>query len=63
MIINAFWNALELAEKACFDGKSYSCFMYLLTLASIPNESVASINFFDLSNFCNASRIPGGYIL
>ena len=38
VIINAFWKAPELTDKACFGGKSYSCFVYHLTLASTPKE-------------------------
>ena len=53
--INAFLKSWELDVKIGFDGKFYSCFTPLLTLASTPKERVSSTNFFDLSYLCKAS--------
>ena len=45
-VSDAFWKSWELADKVWFDGETYSCFTLLFFLASTPEESVASTNYF-----------------
>ena len=45
-VIYAFWKSWELADEVWLDGESYSCFTPLFFLASTPEETVTSTNFF-----------------